>query len=71
MFGIAVVPSVLLVLGMAIAPESPRWLFQVFLQLSGIFFRRRNKFTTSHHDFVKCLKWINSVQPNIHTIHLC
>ncbi|CAI8594097.1 unnamed protein product [Vicia faba] len=28
MFGIAVVPSVLLALGMAIAPESPRWLFQ-------------------------------------------
>lgn len=30
MFGIAVVPSVLLALGMAISPESPRWLFQVF-----------------------------------------
>ncbi|KAK7381068.1 hypothetical protein VNO78_33592 [Psophocarpus tetragonolobus] len=28
MFGIAVVPSVLLALGMAISPESPRWLFQ-------------------------------------------
>jgi len=29
MFGITVVPSVLLALGMAISPESPRWLFQV------------------------------------------
>ncbi|KAG1330649.1 plastidic glucose transporter 4 [Cocos nucifera] len=28
MFGIAIVPSVLLALGMAISPESPRWLFQ-------------------------------------------
>ncbi|KAB2612474.1 plastidic glucose transporter 4 [Pyrus ussuriensis x Pyrus communis] len=28
MFGIAVVPSVLLALGMVISPESPRWLFQ-------------------------------------------
>ncbi|TKY46495.1 Plastidic glucose transporter 4 [Spatholobus suberectus] len=28
MFGIAVVPSVLLALGMAISPESPRWLLQ-------------------------------------------
>ncbi|QCE12933.1 MFS transporter [Vigna unguiculata] len=28
MFGITVVPSVLLALGMAISPESPRWLFQ-------------------------------------------
>ncbi|KAM0944342.1 putative major facilitator, sugar transporter, major facilitator superfamily [Dioscorea sansibarensis] len=28
MFGIAVIPSVLLALGMAISPESPRWLFQ-------------------------------------------
>ncbi|KAB2611879.1 plastidic glucose transporter 4-like [Pyrus ussuriensis x Pyrus communis] len=28
MFGIAVVPSVLLALGMAVSPESPRWLFQ-------------------------------------------
>ncbi|KAL2335258.1 hypothetical protein Fmac_016471 [Flemingia macrophylla] len=28
MFGIAVVPSVLLALGMGISPESPRWLFQ-------------------------------------------
>ncbi|KAL5153376.1 Plastidic glucose transporter 4 [Glycine soja] len=28
MFGIAVVPSVLLALGMAISPESPRWLVQ-------------------------------------------
>ncbi|KAF9625590.1 hypothetical protein IFM89_024363 [Coptis chinensis] len=28
MFGVAVIPSVLLALGMAIAPESPRWLFQ-------------------------------------------
>jgi hypothetical protein len=29
MFGISVVPSILLVLGMAICPESPRWLYQV------------------------------------------
>ncbi|KAA8547789.1 hypothetical protein F0562_004218 [Nyssa sinensis] len=28
MFGIAVIPSVLLALGMAFSPESPRWLFQ-------------------------------------------
>ncbi|KAG1334763.1 plastidic glucose transporter 4 [Cocos nucifera] len=28
MFGIAIVPSVLMALGMAISPESPRWLFQ-------------------------------------------
>ncbi|XP_004492955.1 plastidic glucose transporter 4-like [Cicer arietinum] len=28
MFGIAVVPSILLALGMAICPESPRWLYQ-------------------------------------------
>lgn len=28
MFGIAIVPSVLLALGMAMCPESPRWLFQ-------------------------------------------
>jgi len=36
MFGIAVVPSVLLALGMAISPESPRWLYQVFLQFCSI-----------------------------------
>jgi hypothetical protein len=29
MFGIAVVPSILLAVGMAFSPESPRWLFQV------------------------------------------
>lgn len=28
MFGIAVVPSILMALGMTISPESPRWLFQ-------------------------------------------
>lgn len=28
MFGIAVIPSILLALGMAFSPESPRWLFQ-------------------------------------------
>ncbi|KAF5479914.1 hypothetical protein F2P56_000697 [Juglans regia] len=28
MFGIAIVPSILLALGMAFSPESPRWLFQ-------------------------------------------
>lgn len=28
MFGVAVVPSILLALGMAMCPESPRWLFQ-------------------------------------------
>ncbi|KAG9450590.1 hypothetical protein H6P81_010555 [Aristolochia fimbriata] len=28
MFGVAIVPSVLLALGMAVSPESPRWLFQ-------------------------------------------
>jgi hypothetical protein len=30
MFGIAVVPSILLAVGMAFSPESPRWLFQVY-----------------------------------------
>jgi hypothetical protein len=29
MFGIAVIPSILLAVGMAFSPESPRWLFQV------------------------------------------
>lgn len=29
MFGVAVIPSVLLVVGMAFSPESPRWLVQV------------------------------------------
>ncbi|KAF5457468.1 hypothetical protein F2P56_021568 [Juglans regia] len=28
MFGIAIIPSILLALGMAFSPESPRWLFQ-------------------------------------------
>ncbi|XP_030952608.1 plastidic glucose transporter 4-like [Quercus lobata] len=28
MFGIAILPSILLALGMAVSPESPRWLFQ-------------------------------------------
>lgn len=46
MFGIAVVPSVLLALGMAISPESPRWLFQVFLQFCTIFGLGRFKFMT-------------------------
>jgi hypothetical protein len=31
MFGISVVPSILLALGMAICPESPRWLYQVVI----------------------------------------
>ena len=30
MFGLAIVPSGLLALGMAFSPESPRWLIQVF-----------------------------------------
>ena len=29
MFGIAIVPAVLLALGMAYCPESPRWLYKV------------------------------------------
>lgn len=29
MFGIAGIPSVLLAVGMAVSPESPRWLYQV------------------------------------------
>lgn len=33
MFGIAVVPTFLLDVGMITSPESPRWLFQVFLLL--------------------------------------
>ncbi len=36
MFGIAIVPSILLALGMAFSPESPRWLFQVFLHDCGV-----------------------------------
>lgn len=31
MFGISAVPAILLALGMAFSPESPRWLFQVLL----------------------------------------
>jgi hypothetical protein len=31
MFGIAIVPSILLAIGMGFSPESPRWLFQVLL----------------------------------------
>jgi len=38
MFGITVVPSVLLALGMTISPESPRWLFQVVLQYCAVFY---------------------------------
>lgn len=34
MFGIAVVPSILLAVGMAFSPESPRWLFQVSFAIS-------------------------------------
>ena len=34
MFGIAVIPSVLLALGMAFSPESPRWLVQVLLNMN-------------------------------------
>ncbi|KAK1355840.1 hypothetical protein POM88_049096 [Heracleum sosnowskyi] len=33
MFGIAAIPSVLLAVGMAISPESPRWLFQTRIPL--------------------------------------
>lgn len=29
MFGISMVPAILLAVGMAISPESPRWLYQV------------------------------------------
>lgn len=29
MFGISVVPAILLAVGMAMSPESPRWLYQV------------------------------------------
>ena len=36
MFGIAAIPSVLLGLGMAMCPESPRWLFQVFAWLHSV-----------------------------------
>lgn len=35
MFGIAILPCILLALGMAVSPESPRWLFQVFLHDCG------------------------------------
>lgn len=31
MFAVALVPSILLALGMAFSPESPRWLYQVSL----------------------------------------
>lgn len=37
MFGIAIIPSVLLALGMAISPESPRWLFQVSSQYRSVY----------------------------------
>lgn len=33
MFGIAAIPSILLALGMAFSPESPRWLFQVSCEI--------------------------------------
>ena len=33
MFTIALVPSVLLAVGMAFSPESPRWLYQVTNEL--------------------------------------
>lgn len=32
MFAVALVPSVLLAIGMAFSPESPRWLYQVSWQ---------------------------------------
>lgn len=37
MFGVALIPSVLLALGMAFSPESPRWLFQVFSAIFSVF----------------------------------
>ena len=40
MFGITVVPSFLLALGMAISPESPRWLFQVVGQYYTVSYHR-------------------------------
>lgn len=37
MFSIALVPSVLLAVGMVFSPESPRWLYQVtFVKFIGI-----------------------------------
>lgn len=36
MFGISMVPSILLAVGMAISPESPRWLYQVTYRKSQI-----------------------------------
>lgn len=46
MFGITVVPSILLALGMTISPESPRWLFQVILPYYAVFYHG----TTHLHD---------------------
>lgn len=37
MFGIAAIPSVLLALGMAFSPESPRWLVQVLLNMNTLY----------------------------------
>lgn len=45
MFGIAVVPSILLALGMTICPESPRWLYQVVLQHYDVICYGYNTFT--------------------------
>lgn len=50
MFGIAVVPSILLALGMTICPESPRWLYQVVLQHYDVICYGYNTFT---YHFVK------------------
>ncbi|KAH8483346.1 hypothetical protein H0E87_027943 [Populus deltoides] len=43
MFGISVVPAVLLALGMAFSPESPRWLFQ--RSLTNFFILKQGKFS--------------------------
>lgn len=36
MFAIAIIPSVLLALGMTVSPESPRWLVQVLFLMKNL-----------------------------------
>lgn len=64
MFGIAVIPSILLALGMAISPESPRWLYQVFLQLRLIICCRSIKFTCQLNHWKKQLIPLTTLQIN-------
>ncbi|KAK8939286.1 Plastidic glucose transporter 4 [Platanthera guangdongensis] len=40
MFGISIIPAILLALGMAISPESPRWLVQYYVALNSTLFQQ-------------------------------